>query len=153
MPRPTLPTATKMLAGTVRKHRLNLNEPSPERAIPVPPAKLGAKARQVWQQVAQVLDEMGVLTVADTFALEALSHDLADLRQTRADLKARGSAVYTTTSRDGSIMHRAYPEVQMISDLDRRVAVWLPKLGLTPADRGKVTAIVEDEDANAFADL
>lgn len=112
-----------------------------------------ANARKVWDGLCQLLDEMGVLTVADTFAIECLSHDLAELRAARTALTGRGSRTYTSTSRDGSIMHRVYPEVSMISDLDRRVALWLPKLGLTPSDRSRVSALDTPEADNPFADL
>ena len=37
-------------------------------------------------------------------------------------------------------MVRARPEVAMISDADRRVATWLARFGLTPADRSRVSA-------------
>lgn len=43
------------------------------------------------------------------------------------------------------VMWRSYPEVAMINDLDRRFAMWLAKVGLTPADRSRVSARAETE--------
>ena len=146
------PTALKILEGTGRKDRVNPREPTPERGIPIAPKHLAPSAKKIWNELCQLLDEIGVLTLADVFALEGAAQSLAELRAARAALKARASNTYCTTSRDGSVMHRTYPEVQAIADLDRRVLAWLGKLGLTPCDRAKVSA-TEAETGNAFADL
>lgn len=52
------------------------------------------------------------------------------------------------------IMWRAYPEVAMIADLDRRFAMWLAKVGLTPADRSRVSAVGgEEKNKDPWSDI
>ena len=94
---------------------------------------------------------MGVLTLADKLALENLCEAVADLRNARDALAARRDLVYKSTTMTG-VMHRPYPEVAMVADADRRVAMWLSRFGLTPSDRAKVTAAdkIEEDPAEAF---
>ena len=49
------PTEMKKLAGTLRKHRQNLDEPQPEAGTPEPPADLDTAAREAWGYYSQVL--------------------------------------------------------------------------------------------------
>src|SRR3990167_11235512 len=66
-PAPT-PTATLKQRGSWRANERK-NEPQPERRIPDCPDWLAPEAAEVWNQMAVLLDAMGVLTVADGNAL------------------------------------------------------------------------------------
>ena len=152
MARPRKPTQLKIVAGTAQNCRLNPDEPKPERGAPLAPSHLSPKARMAWKYVAKVLDDMGVLTQADAMALEGACECYADLRNAREALKARGKPTYEAPTDSGGLMIRAYPEVAMVSDADRRFKGWLAVLGMTPADRSRVSAGSKG-DGNPFADL
>lgn len=139
MGRPRTPTALKIVKGTAQKCRTNMAEPKPDRGIPDCPEHLSDLAREVWPAVAAMLDKMGILTVADEYALAELCETYAELRKARATLKERGAQSYVTTNAAGELMYRAFPEVAIIADADRRMRNWLASFGLTPADRSKVS--------------
>lgn len=138
--RPRKPTELKIITGTLQATRTNPNEPKPDRRIPAPPLHLSPYARASWPYVSAVLDDLGVLTAADGLALEGLCECYADLRRAREALNNLGTDTYETTGKDGNTMRRAYPEVAMVQDADRRLQSWLSKFGLTPADRSRVSA-------------
>lgn len=140
MGRPRTPTALKIVKGTAQKCRTNKAEPKPDRGIPDCPEHLSDLAREAWPAVAAMLDKMGILTVADEYALTELCETYAELRKARATLKERGAQSYATTNAAGELMYRAFPEVAIIADADRRMRNWLASFGLTPADRSKVSA-------------
>jgi P27 family predicted phage terminase small subunit len=194
MGRPRKPTAQKVMKGTAQACRLNPGEPEPERGIPDPPEHLSERARSAWPGVAQLLDGMGVLTIADSLVLEGLCETYAELVEARLALRARRAMSYCTEPsaeesvdekspldelveqaiaaaekdmadageeppeaapkrRRGKIMWRMYPEVAMINELDRRFAMWLAKVGLTPADRSRVNASAQGQAADGWDEL
>ncbi|EHH68391.1 hypothetical protein GMO_11610 [Gluconobacter morbifer G707] len=122
---------------------------------------------------------MGVLTSADGAALEALCLAISDEWEARDSLARSityqklvddtdesgkktsrleehtiaegGSQTYVTIGKSGPMV-RMRPEVAAIADANRRVAMWLARFGLTPADRSRVGA-AEEKKENPFADL
>lgn len=146
MARPRKPTLLKVVGGTAQPCRINKSEPKPKRVKPSPPAHLSDKAKTAWGEASVILDRIGVLTEADAIAMEGLCEAIADLRTARQALASYGgSLTYETVTKDGGKMHRAYPEVAMVSDADRRLAMWLAKFGLTPADRSRVSSGNDDK--------
>ena len=144
--RPRKPTHLKLVTGTLQNCRANKEEPTPQRGIPTAPAHLSAFAAAAWPHVSKVLDDMGVLSDADAIALEGLCEAYAELRRARAALQQLGSDTYETVGKDGNSMRRAYPEVAMMQDADRRLQSWLSKFGLTPADRSRVSSTKASND-------
>ena len=106
--------------------------------------------RSFWGHISKQLLAMGVLTVADGLALEALCEDYADLQRYRKALADRGADTYELTAKSGAKMIRAYPEVAMAADADRRFQSWLGKFGLTPVDRARVSAAVPESGPSAW---
>jgi len=154
MARPKTPTAWKLVKGTAQPCRINKNEPKPKRGIPSPPAHLGDRAKTAWGYVAAMLDRMGVITEADGLVLEGLCETYAELVAARAALKARGGATtYESVTKDGGTMYRPYPEVTQIADADRRFAMWLTKVGMTPADRSKISSLDRADAKDPWATL
>src|SRR5580700_3724674 len=106
------PTQLKVIRGNPGKRRLNsAGEPKPVRGQPVAPALLSEKARVAWDQIAPMLDRMGVLTEADEMALQMLCEAYVDYIEAREELRAFGSKYYTTTTQTGGTMHRVHPAV------------------------------------------
>ncbi|GCE89674.1 putative phage terminase small subunit [Komagataeibacter diospyri] len=176
MARPRKPTHLKVVTGTAQACRANPKEPKPKRARPMAPTGLSKRAKAVWTKAARLLDGMGVLTTADGLALEGLCEAVADELEARASLArpivtqvqdgvaddetpimreievaAAGAQTYVTIGKSGPMV-RMRPEVAAIADANRRVAMWLAKFGLTPADRSKVGAEGQ-QNKNAFQQI
>src|SRR5215213_8436569 len=105
MARPRKPTALKALQGTLRKHRENGAEPTPERSALPAPSHLSEPTQAAWRELVDIADGMGVLTDGDPIALEGMAGALADLRAARAAL----DAPLQIKSRDGNMITLAEP--------------------------------------------
>ncbi len=150
------PTALKRQAGTLQRCRTNQNEPEPPLAMPLPPAHLSDRARCVFEGVSQLLYDMGVLSVADCFAVEGLSQAYCDWRNAVEFLDSNGSNyVVIHHAPDGTSREelKPYPQVAMASNADKRMRAWLQSCGLTPADRQKISRLDPGGEEDFFADL
>ncbi|UQY45057.1 phage terminase small subunit P27 family [Mixta hanseatica] len=131
------PTHLKVVTGNPGKRALNKKEPKPTREIPSPPSHLTDEGKTAWGRLSVLLDGMGVLTVADAFALERLCDVYAEILQLREDVEAEGRT-YKTQTAQGDTLTKANPSVAMLADADRRFKSYLVEFGLTPAARSKV---------------
>lgn len=136
---PRKPTLLRIVGGNAAKRPLNKREPQPRRVVPPAPNHLSDEAKVAWARFAPVLAGMGVLTEADTFALERVCEVYVEVRQLQEALRRRGARSYLTVTEGGGKMVRAFPEVAMLADADRRFRGWLAEFGLTPAARSKVS--------------
>jgi|GEM_PF-270735 len=93
------PTHLKVVTGNPGKRKLNDKEPAPVREIPSPPAHLTDWGKVAWGKLTVLLDGMGVLTVADTLALERLCDIYADILQLRLTIADEGRT-YTVQTDD-----------------------------------------------------
>lgn len=161
--RPRKPDHLKIVAGTAQPCRMNPAAPKPERKRIIPPDHLTRYGKEGWEAAVSIAHSMGVLTVADTLAMESLAEAIADIRAARASL----AAPLIQTTEDGRTvqvaaggeryywtggLRRQRPELADISDADRRINSWVSKFGMTPADRSKVSASPEEK-RNPFAEL
>jgi len=104
------PTKLKILKGTYRHYRENPNEPMPENPLGEPPISLTDVQQEAWHEIAELIPD-GVLTEADRIIVEIAARFLSDLR-----LKGSLSV--------GNMGH---------------LMIALGRMGLTPADRPKVS--------------
>ncbi|MGY6410779.1 MAG: phage terminase small subunit P27 family [Alkalilacustris sp.] len=137
--RKRIPEHLKVVRGTDRPDRRNDAAPAPVSARPPMPSTLTETAQANWDRFCGVLEAMGVLTVADEFALEQLVEAYADWRQSHEIIAAEGTH-YESESVKGGLMVRAHPAVGMRSDAARRFQSLLSEFGLTPASRSRVSA-------------
>ncbi|WP_084977908.1 phage terminase small subunit P27 family [Plesiomonas shigelloides] len=131
------PTHLKVVTGNPGNRKLNDQEPKPRREVPSPPEHLTDWGKMAWVKVSLLLDDMGVLTVADSLALERLCDIYADILQLRETIAIEGRT-YTTKTQMGDFLIKANPAVAMLADADRRFKSYLVEFGLTPAARTKV---------------
>ena len=150
--RPSKPTALKALGGTLQPSRTNPNEPTPDVYLPAPPTWLNDKARQYWAEIGAVLLSMKVCTAADSPALQLLTETLAEWAEARQAVHRKG-LTYETTTATGDRLCRPNPEVTIASDAMRRSLRMLAEFGLTPASRGKVSALGSNEGKDPFAKM
>lgn len=141
MARPRKPTALKLVKGTQQPCRTNKKEPKGRCVLLRPPTHLPEWARPTFEEIAEIIFRMGVAQASDGLAVEMFAMDVANIRKAYASLAARDGEhgdYYKTGD-----MWRTFPEVGLISDLDRRIGMWVAKFGMTGADRSKVSAIEE----------
>ncbi|HHQ6553280.1 TPA: phage terminase small subunit P27 family [Serratia fonticola] len=131
------PTHLKVVTGNPGKRKLNDKEPQPAREIPSPPSHLTDWGKTAWGRMTVLLDGMGILTVADTFALERLCDLYAEILQLRQIVDTEGRT-YIAKTKMGDFLIKAHPAVAMLADADRRFKSYLVEFGLTPAARSKV---------------
>ncbi|MFL1908386.1 phage terminase small subunit P27 family [Plesiomonas shigelloides] len=131
------PTHLKVVTGNPGNRKLNDQEPKPRREVPSPPEHLTDWGKMAWVKVSLLLDDMGVLTVADSLALERLCDIYADILQLRETIAIEGRT-YTTKTQMNDFLIKANPAVAMLADADRRFKSYLVEFGLTPAARTKV---------------
>ncbi|MGL4926525.1 MAG: phage terminase small subunit P27 family [Plesiomonas shigelloides] len=131
------PTHLKVVTGNPGKRKLNDKEPTPAREIPSPPEHLSDWGKVAWGKLTVLLDGMGILTVADTLALERLCSIYAQILRLEDQIAVEGNT-YTTKTQMGDFLIKGHPSVGQLADADRRFKSYLVEFGLTPAARTKV---------------
>lgn len=135
-PRPK-PTALKLISGNAGKRKINKAEPKPKREIPSCPAHMSDAGKVAWGRLSVLLDRMGVLTEADSAALERLCDCYSDILICRQSLIADGWT-YKTMTAQGDTLIKANPAATQLRAADAQFKSYLVEFGLTPAARSKV---------------
>ena len=76
------PTAVKKLEGNPGKRKLNTKEPVPAKGMPDCPEWLLPEAKKEWERLADLMNQMGVLTEVDMAAFAAYCQSYACLLYT-----------------------------------------------------------------------
>lgn len=134
--RPT-PTALKLVSGNPGKRAINKKEPKPKRVIPSCPDHLENSGKVAWGKLSVLLDRMGVLTEADSSALERLCDCYTDILECRTLIR-RDGRTYKVITKDGEILIKGNPAVTQLRAADAQFKSYLIEFGLTPAARSKV---------------
>lgn len=95
---------------------------------------------------------MKLCTVADGPAVQLLTEALAEWAEARQVVQTRGLTSDTITVSEG-IMRHPNPEIAITADAWRQALTILTQFGLTPASRSKVSALGEEDELDAFAQL
>ncbi len=116
--------------------------PSVELPPPLePPPHLPAEAQEVWRWICALDHVRSIVTIADVLLLEAIVTKVALRRRAVAELEARGGGTsYESATEGGGSIERPRPQASLIVALDRQLAGELGRLGLSPADRSRVSA-------------
>jgi len=135
-----LPTELKKQRGTLRKDRLNENEPKLPSIIPPIPTWLSEDGQKAFSELSTLLHDMSVLTQADELALTLLCDAYSEYKRAKEVVNELG-ATMEVTSREGNTKSVIRPEVQIANQSFVRVFQLLKEFGLTPSSRAKVNAI------------
>jgi len=135
-----LPTELKKQRGTLRKDRMNENEPKLPSVIPPIPTWLSEDGQKAFSELSNLLHDMSVLTQADEFALTLLCDAYSEYKKAKEVVNELG-ATMEVTSREGNSKSVIRPEVQIANQSFVRVFQLLKEFGLTPSSRAKVNAI------------
>src|SRR3972149_6552816 len=104
MPNRPVPTALKILHGNPGKRPINKEEPKPPSGTPVMPKWLKSFpiAVKEWKREAKILDEMGVLTLAEAGDLALRAYLSSEIQSLALDIQEEGRTVEVTQlSREG----------------------------------------------------
>lgn len=136
---PKTPSHLVLVKGNPSKRPINQNEPKPEKGIPNTPKHLDKMGKYWFQQIAQELDNIGVLTQLDAKALELLIEAYTEYRRHCEALDTEGYT-YRVETQTGDVMIKAHPAAAMKADAWKRIRAMLAEFGMTPASRSKVNA-------------
>ena len=138
------PTVLKLVEGNPGKRKISKTEPKPKRMVPSCPAHLSDIGKVAWGRLSVLLDRMGVLTEADTEALERLCDCYSDILICRESLKSDGWT-YKTLDAQGNTLIKGNPAASQLRAADSQFKSYLVEFGLTPAARSKVHATTDDD--------
>lgn len=134
-----LPTAVHEAAGTARADRQHDDEPQPDLGVPALPLLFDEDEIAVWDRCVDILQPLGVLTVADGLALEQLVTSIIECRDLKAKVKAAPTSSVTSTQKEQvDKVHVLYPMWNQARD--RLIRLW-SVFGLDPTARTSLHTI------------
>ena len=89
------PTAVKKLEGNPGKRKLNTKEPIPAKGMPTCPDWLMPEAKEEWERLAELMNQMGVLTEVDMVAFAAYCQSYARWKEAQEHITSGGSTYET----------------------------------------------------------
>ena len=129
------PTALRRLGGNPGKRAYNHDEPVAPDGIPSCPDHLGSAARDEWDRLAQMLHEMGVVTLVDRAALAAYCQCYGRWVEAEEKLQSTPMLLKTAT---GYVQQS--PWLSISNKQLELMGRYMAELGLIPAARSRVTA-------------
>jgi len=134
MGRKALPTNLKLLKGTMRTGRLNLDEPTPDVEVPEPPAFLATEALEEWCRITPLLVKLGIISQIDRTALAAYCQTYGRWAQAEAAIIKAGLLSKTI---NGNIIQS--PLLGIANRAMEIMRSYLAEFGMTPASRYKIS--------------
>ena len=114
-------------------------EPTPPPGLPEPPAILCKKAKEKWDQVVPLLDEMGVLFKIDGDAVARYCEAWADYEIAKEWLHEKGQ-YYPLKDNEGRIKcFQQWPQVGIANHAAEQMNKIAAQFGMTPSARAGLT--------------
>ncbi len=135
--RKPLPTVIKQLRGTLRKHRVNPNEPKPQGRLSEPPEYMAERAKEAWRHAVSNAPP-GLFSVLDAAVLERWANCIALYQETAAKISRHGMNAMLTKTPEG--LWRRSALRGLMRDLANEMKGYETEMGFTPAARGRVSA-------------
>mgnify|MGYP002237151287 FL=1 len=88
-------TAVKKLEGNPGKRKLNTKEPVPAKGMPDCPEWLLPEAKKEWERLADLMNQMGVLTEVDMAAFAAYCQSYARWKEAQEHIDSEGATFET----------------------------------------------------------
>jgi len=137
------PTALKLLQGNPGRRPINKFEPQPKRGIPTMPKWLREFpiAVKEWRRESKELDQMGILTAAESGGLAMRCYLAAQIQEIALEIKKEGRVSYMSRmdSLGNEIMEaKTNPKCVQIKNLITEYRQSGTLLGLDPSSRSKL---------------
>lgn len=143
------PTDLAKHRGIYREDRWTDAEPEPTKGIPPQPAHFEGKLLDAWEHYALILEDMGVLTLADGTALEMLAKAHCAYWEDQKLLDVEGSVLEADNGKQ-----YLNPRVKAVEQHWSHLYRLQQEFGLTPAARTRVNKIEKPKkEENPFAAL
>jgi P27 family predicted phage terminase small subunit len=151
------PTKLKLLEGNPGRRPINEYEPEPSRGIPELPAWLREfpTAVEEWNREAEILNGMGVLTIAEGGTLAMRCYLAAQIQELAIDIKKEGRVAYTSRMDflGNEVMDaKANPKAIQIKNLITEYRQIGSLLGLDPSSRTRLS-VTEKGKKSKFGEL
>jgi P27 family predicted phage terminase small subunit len=140
-----IPDHLKAVTGTARAGRMNPDAPIAPLGVVVAPGWLSDRASELFSQLSAVLEELGLASPVDQYALSLLASRIEEVEHLTSVVEDAGRTYQTDAG-----MWRARPEVAMRNEAMRHAQSLLGEFGLSPGTRAKVAVNSRPED-NPFA--
>ena len=142
--RKPLPTNLKVIHGTARPHRVNDQEPKPEKVRrPLAPKSLSADARKHWKKIARDLEACGVLTLMDQDALALYCELYAQWVEAGDMIQKKGIVIadprYLAKETPVTVPIQS-PYFMASLKLAEQMKAMLCEFGMTPSSRSRIRA-------------
>jgi len=152
-----VPTKLKLLTGNPGKRPINTLEPEPERGIPVMPGWLEEfpTAVEEWDREAEILDGMGILTMAEGGVLAMRCYLASEIQEMAVEIKKEGRVAYVQKMDylGNEIMEaKTNPKAIQIKNLITEYRQIGSLLGLDPSSRTRLS-VTEKGKKSKFSDL
>lgn len=137
------PTKLKLLQGNPGRRRINYDEPQPKQGIPKMPKWLKEFpiAVKEWKRESKELDEMGILTTAESGILTVRCYLASEIQKMALEIKKEGRVAYVQKmdSLGNEIMEaKTNPKAIQIKNLITEYRQNGILLGLDPSSRSKL---------------
>ncbi len=129
------PTAVKVLEGNPSKTKLNTREPKPAKGIPKCPEWLLPEAKKEWNRLAELMEQMGVLTEVDRAAFAAYCQSYARWKEAQEHINTEGSTFETDKG-----YQQQTPWVGIANTNQKLMMQAAAEFGLTPSARSRIVA-------------
>lgn len=123
--------------------------PTPLRCVAPPPGHLSLVAKEHWYEVTSLLDDAGLLSKLDRFALEIYCSVYARWIEAQKELAKEGASVVVKGPRGG---FQENPWYAIAIQCQREMRTYLDRFGLTPEARSKLK-VIDAEDSGKWAGL
>lgn len=146
MGRHKLDDEVKAKRGTLRKCRVNEDQPKPEKVKDIVeiPKFLNRYGAAFYRKYHKLLSDLNVLTESDLETLAVIAGEYGKYVQAQYNIKKEG---YTTTgvNKNGSAYEMISPWINIANNAFKNYNSMLAKFGLSPSDRSKISVIKDDE--------
>jgi P27 family predicted phage terminase small subunit len=142
------PTTLKVIKGTLRKSRQNIQEPKPDlrNKIPLPPQRFSVRAKNIWRKVCKDLLQINLLTDTDIHLIEEYVYWKEQSEIAEKELKENGY-VMTFTNKANQEYLTESPWLNIKKNASDRVLKIGVQFGFTPSSRSDIKAPpMKDED-------
>lgn len=142
------PTAMLKLRGSWRGD-INKDEPMPEVGKPEMPDYLEGNAKACWEELSEMLLDMGVLTKSDGMALALLCETYSHWRRSQ-DLLTKYGDVYPIKDDNGKVKYlQQTPYVSIARNFAKQFKDMLCEFGLTPSARSRIVTVKDSRTTTA----
>ena len=127
-------------SGSYREDRHGSKMQAPK-GKPVKPENTSESA-EIW--ITSMMEKMGVSTPLDGMSVKMFADAWEQYTEARDFLKKHGNT-YTTTTASGDLMHRKYPQIEILNSAWQQLFNMVKQFGMTPLSRSRIESPQKEE--------